>query len=224
VNIEADMNCEDFRDNWSEWHAGRLDPATAARMAAKQAACANCQRYDRQMRQLVDTLAELPLPDDLPAEPALTAPSVERTRRPRSPAPWWFAAAAAVVVAFGAGVLTHALLNDAPGEPGAMVAEGVEVEPGAEREIQLAVSSRRSLDAVEFEIELPPDVELEGYPGQRVVRWQGHLAEGRSRLTLPLRIGTTDEDAEVLARIRHVDGEREIRIPLRTRSPGNGSA
>ena len=218
------MNYAEFRANWSDWHAGRLDAETAKRMAQQCARCAQCQRYDQQMRRMLASLAELPLPDDLPAEPVLTAPRVEQTRPPRSPAPWWLAAAAAVVVAFGAGVLTHALLDDAPGEPGAMVAEGVEVEPGAEREIQLAVSSRRSLDAVEFEIELPPDVELEGYPGQRVVRWQGHLAEGRSRLTLPLRIGTTDEDAEVLARIRHVDGEREIRIPLRTRSPGNGSA
>jgi ferric-dicitrate binding protein FerR (iron transport regulator) len=218
------MNCEEFRENWSEWHAGRLDGATATRMAEQRAACADCARYDRQMRQLVDSLAELPLPDALPAEPKLTDIAAMKPRPRRRIAPAWLAVAATVVIAFGAGVLTHAMLIAGAGESEPTMAGAVEAQPGTTREIQLAVTSPRSIERVEFEIELPAEVELEGHPGQRVVRWQGRLAEGRSRLTLPLRIGAADEGAEVLARIRHADGEREIRVPLEARSGENGSA
>jgi len=213
------MNSDEFRANWTEWQAGRLDGETAARMAAQLEASAECRRYDRQMRRLLDGLARLPLPDELPAEPR-AAPAPRRSARPAL----WFAAAAMLVLAFGAGVLTQTLLEGGGGPDGPIVAEAVEVEPGGVREIQLAVSAPRRLDDVEFVVELPPGVELEGYPGQRVVRWQGRLVEGRSRLTLPLRVGDAAADAALITRIRHAGGERELRVPLRAVEAGNGAA
>lgn len=204
------MNFDEFCENWTEWRAGRLDAVMAARMEQKRARCEACQRYDRQMRRMLSELKQLPLPVDTRPRQQQVAPSVHRHGR------WGvrLAAAAVVVIAFGAGLATQAWLGGDGDEVAPTVAEAVEVAPGQVRDVHVAVSVTRDFDTVEFMIELPRAVELDGYPGQRIVRWEGRLEQGRSRLTLPLVIGEPDQGAEVIARIRHADGENEIRIPL----------
>jgi len=57
---------------------------------------------------------------------------------------------------------------------------------------------------------------MAGYPGQRSVRWTGSLAEGRSRLQLPLQIAPGSEGGRLVTRIVRPDGERRLVVPLET--------
>lgn len=203
------MNCEQFRALWSDWHDGRLDDEVAG-MAAHRDGCSGCARYDRQMRRLVDELARLPLPAT--AGLAATAPRSSSARRHGTPR--WVALAATLALGIALG-----LLIGGPAEQGAtLTAEPVVLAGSGEQRIAIAVESRRAYDRVEFVVELPPGVELSGFPGQRSVRWEGHLAEGRSRLQLPLRLTADAHGGRLVTRIVHRDGERRLVVPLETQS------
>lgn len=198
------MNCERFRCNWTDWHEGWLETG-AADMARHRDGCADCARYDRQMRRLVAELSELPLPDraDTPAGPVLAA--AQRVAAPR-----WVALAATLVLGIAMGLL----LGDRSGGSETVIADPVAVQAASERRITIAVDSPRELDRVEFVVELPEGVELAGFPGQRSVRWEGRLAEGRSRLQLPLLIAPGTEGGRLVTRILRPDGERRLVVPL----------
>ncbi len=200
-------SCQEFRALWSAWHAGRLDETAAARCASEQARCAACARYDRQMRRLVSNLAALPLPDTPPE--VSVAPSTPPARVGR------WAVAAGLVVAFTAGVLVASLPWGGTSPAFDVIhADAVHIPAQQVQPVQVAVASPRRISDVEFTIELPEGAELDGYPGQRVVRWKGELAEGRSRLTLPVRATAISDDREIVARIRHANGTRELRVPI----------
>lgn len=200
------MNCERFRAYWSEWHDGRLDHE-AADMAAHRDGCAACARYDRQMRRLLEELAALPVPA------GTGSPTARPAQAPRwHAAPRWVALAATLALGIALGVLIGG-----PGQQGAtLTAAPVVLEGPGEQRIAIAVESPRAYERVEFVVELPPGIELIGFPGQRSVRWEGRLAEGRSRLRLPLRIGDDVSDGELVTRIVHRGGERRLVVPLET--------
>lgn len=201
--------CEEFRTLWTEWHDGRLDPETAERCAAERTRCPSCARYDRQMRELVHALGELPLPDRQ-SHNLRTHSARPRAHRTRT-----LATAAAIVMAFAAGMLLAPLQTESQGST-VIRAEAVQLQPQQTKQIQVAVAAPRTMDEVQFTIELPDGVELEGYPGQRVVGWQGRLSEGRNRLTLPVRVTRNTADGDLIARIRHAEGGSELRVPLKT--------
>lgn len=200
------MDCSEFRNRWSEWHDGDLAADAARAMAGHRSGCPACRRHDHQMRAMLAGLAALPLPGQ--AVPA--APAARSRRRPA------LAAAAALVLAFGAGLLVQQGLDD--GRPGSAI-DTVALEPGGTREVDLAFATPRALESVELEIELPRGVELAGHPGERVVRWETRLAAGHNRLRLPLEVAADASGGELVARMRHASGTREWRVAL---EPGGG--
>ncbi len=192
------MNCEEFRNQWSDWHDGHGEVDDNA-MARHREACTDCARYDREMRVLLDGLATLPLPG-------------ERAGRRRVPAgaPRWAALAATLVIGVALGLLLAQ--SDQPGTT--LESAPVDLASAGERRIAIAIESPRRYDEVEFVVDLPEGVELAGFPEQRQVRWTGSLAEGRSRLRLPLRVLGEAQGGELVARVRHAGGERRLVVPL----------
>ncbi len=194
------MHCTEFRQHWSEWHAG-ADECDAAAMAAHCRECEACARYDRQMRRLLMELSDLPLPGG------------ERTPAPARDRLRWAALAATLVIGVALGMMLSArFAGDAGISAKAVTVEG----PGVQR-VAVAFESPERLQDVEFVVELPRGVELVGFPGQRRVRWDGQLAAGRSRLQLPLRITHDAELGTLVTRVVHDTGERRLEVPLRFR-------
>ena len=197
------MNCAEFREHWSAWHEAwpECDPEA---MRAHWHTCAACAEHDRQMRRLTEALAGLPL-QGATGRGAIGQGDVLRGRAPR-----WSALAATLVLGIAVGLL-WAHRDD----PAATIeATPVTLDSSGEQQISIAVDSSRSYDQVEFLVELPQGVELAGFPGQRSVRWEGQLAEGRSRLRLPLRLTAGTAGGELVARIRYPNGERRLIVPL----------
>ncbi|MDZ7828728.1 MAG: hypothetical protein U5K33_04320 [Halofilum sp. (in: g-proteobacteria)] len=200
------MNCERFRMQWTEWREGLLESG-ADEMARHRESCTACAGYDRQMRRLISELGQLPLPE------RGTAPAPAAVRHAGGPR--WIALAATLVV----GIALGFLLGDRGGDGGMIVAEPVALEGAGTQRIAIAIESRRAYEEVDFVVELPAGVELAGHPGQRSVRWTGSLAEGRSRLQLPLQIMPGSEGGRLVTRIVRPDGERRLVVPLES---GNG--
>jgi hypothetical protein len=192
------MNCEEFRNLWSDWHDGH-DDADDAAMVRHRDTCPECARHDRQMRALLDGLATLPLPGEQ-----------EQPERAGWAAPRWAALAATLVIGIALGLV----LAQREGPASTPEAAPVELAVAGEQRIAIAGESPRRYDDVEFTVQLPEGVELAGFPGQREVRWTGSLSEGRSRLRLPLRVSSDAWGGELVARIRHAGGERQLVVPL----------
>lgn len=207
MNGKTEMDCTEFRNRWSEWHDGHVGSEAAPMMAGHRSNCPACRRYDHQMRAMLAGLAALPVPG-----------SAVAGERPARSARWRpLAAAAALVLAFGAGLLVQQALDGR--QPGQAI-ETVALEPGGTQEVQLAFSTPRALEPVEFAVELPPGVELAGHPGKRIVRWESRLAAGRNRLRLPLELAPGSSGGELVARIRHGGGTREWRVALEPAAAG----
>lgn len=206
------MDCKTFRDNWTHWREGWFTGDTAA-MAHHREQCAACARFDAQMRTMVGGLGQLALTDE-----PMAAPVAARGRVPS--AGRWAALAATLVIGVAAGLLLSGPLTST-GDGPTMRAEAIEVDSPGVHEVAVAFDSPEPLADVEFAVELPPGVELVGSPGERTVRWRGRLAEGATRLRLPLRIERSGDLGSVVARVNHPTGERELVIPLRA-APGSG--
>jgi len=202
------MNCNEFRQHWSDWHAGDLGPDAAGTLAQHHAECPACQRYDRQMRRMLDALAELPLPAARAAQgsPVPQPRTMRMQRQPRRIA----ALAATLVIGIAIGVVVgNPSLVSGPDERDAVVLDSTGVH-----EVQLAFESPAELDRVEFVVELPPGIEMVGYPGERTIRWESRIAKGRTRLRLPLRVTDGATGGTLVARIVRGDKAQQLRVPL----------
>ncbi len=79
------------------------------------------------------------------------------------------------------------------------------------RTINLVFASAEPLDTATLTVELPPGIEMSGFPGQREVTWETNLSAGKNLLPLKL-IATSPFGGEVLAILRHDDRGRTFRL------------
>jgi hypothetical protein len=132
--------------------------------------------------------------------------------------------AATLLAGFIGGALFWAALDEVKQEPAYPIishTQTISLPIAGVKNISLAIDSDRVLQEVTFTIELPEGVELDGYPGQRLLSWQGPLHAGLNRLTLPLLTNHQAREGVLKARIEYAGGGRELVLPLR---PAEGSA
>jgi hypothetical protein len=79
------------------------------------------------------------------------------------------------------------------------------------RTINLVFASAEPLDTATLTVQLPPGIEMSGFPGQREVSWETSLNAGKNLLPLKL-IATSPLGGEVLATLRHDDRGRTFRL------------
>lgn len=210
-------HCSEFQNRWSDWHAGNLDNADSQMLWQHAQSCPRCAAYHRQMQSMLKALNSLPAPGAVPDDLTERLLHTARTDRPQRAysTPQRLSVAAAVLVL----VLGTALLN--PFRPlledgAAPDARPVVVSLERSRPVHLVFESEGRVEDVEYTIELPDGVEVEGYPGLEVLRWSGELQAGRNGLTLPL-IGRRAGAGGVLkARIHYQDAQRELTVPVQT--------
>lgn len=91
------------------------------------------------------------------------------------------------------------------------------------RTIQLSFNADHELSQAMVDIRLPDGVELQGYPGQRQIRWQTDLAQGVNVLSLPL-IAVSSSGGVMLARLEHGDRSTELAVQLRVNERGHSNS
>ncbi len=164
---------------------------------------------DRELRAL---LRDYPMPEAAAGffDQALVRATLEGSRRQRNRwlATGFSSAIAAGLVLWMVGgffLTTPDVPVVDPGIPGiTMTLE----EP---RTINLVFASAEPLDTATLTVELPPGIEMSGFPGQREVTWETSLSAGKNLLPLNL-IATSPLGGEVLATLRHDDRGRTFRL------------
>lgn len=88
-----------------------------------------------------------------------------------------------------------------------------------ERNVKLAFYSVKALQGARITIQIPENVALVGYPGQRELSWQVNLVEGDNFLRLPLK-AMQAMDGQLVARIEHGSKVKTLRVNLKVGSEG----
>jgi len=79
------------------------------------------------------------------------------------------------------------------------------------RTINLVFASAVPLNAATLTVQLPPGIEMSGFPGQHEVTWETSLTAGKNLLPLKL-IATSPQGGEVFATLKHDGRERTFRL------------
>lgn len=213
------MNCLQFTNELDEYLAGALARAEHDAAAAHLNGCRACQRLVAGAQARRATLRNLPIPAPRAGffdEALRHAQRAHQVTHRRWPQLTGLALAASLALWLGAGWLPQLLR--APDKNGGIVIALHEV-----RTVQLAFNADHELRQATLSITLPESVELQGFPGQREVRWQTDLARGVNVLSLPL-VAVAAADGVLLARVQLGDHSSELTVPLHVNLPAPTSA
>ncbi|GMR01622.1 MAG: hypothetical protein BMS9Abin19_1028 [Gammaproteobacteria bacterium] len=87
------------------------------------------------------------------------------------------------------------------------------------RTVKLVFEAPMDLAEVTLSVELPENVELEGYAGQKQLVWQTNLNKGQNILALPV-IAIGNGQGELVAQLSYGDKTKRFHIVLKTTSDG----
>lgn len=180
------------------------------------ARCAACRRAWDAGQAAAATLKNLPVPP-VPAGfadrvLARTYAQAERMdSRRHGMRDWGLALAATFLLGLGIG-LFFAWNAGAPADGYRTLADGTLVlAPGNKTVVRIALDAERPIGDVDFMIDLPSGMELDGHPGERQVAWHGELKQGRNVLGLPL-IAQAGAGGELTAELRHDAKDSVIKV------------
>lgn len=206
------MRCEDAMDRIETLAQPGVELTAAFEHVAT---CADCTSALRAMHAL-RTLRDEPLPqvDELAVASAVDrALANEPSRRYRRGFLGGIAsgvALAATVAAVAFGLWIRNLDGDGAGS----VPE-VRLALNEPRAVTVALESPEPLIGADVRVELRGAVALEGYAGQRELRWSTNLDRGINQLTLPV-IALDANGGQVLVEVVHGDKRRTFVLDVRT--------
>jgi hypothetical protein len=87
------------------------------------------------------------------------------------------------------------------------------------RTVKLVIEASRDLSEVTLSVELPDNIDLEGYSDQKQLVWQTHLNKGQNILALPI-IATHKGRGELMAKLSYGDKTKQFHIVLSTADSG----
>lgn len=193
------MDCHSVQDALDDLRDGRLNARSAAQARGHLRECPACAAQAADAERLRAVLGG-PV---VPLRPAV----LEGLRRRAGDGRRRLTAAASLVLAVAAGALWWGQQAAAP-TPTDWLADGWE-----SRTVHLALDSERALEGVQFSLELPTGVEVQGHPGRSSLHWQDDLTVGANRLSVPLVL-QAGAGGEVVARVEHEGRSRELRVSL----------
>jgi hypothetical protein len=167
---------------------------------------------DKQDQEILALLKDYPMPEATAGyfDQALVRATHEGSRRQRNR---W------LVTGFGSAIAAGLVLWMIGGffltTPDLPLADptipGITMTLEEPRTINLVFASAEALDAATLTVQLPPGIEMSGFPGQREVTWETSLSAGKNLLPLKL-IATSPLGGEVYATLRHGDRGRTFRL------------
>ena len=167
---------------------------------------------DQDDREIAALLKDYPMPEASAGffDRALVRATHEGSRRQRNR---WLVTGFGSAIAAGIVLwMIGGLFLTAPNLPVAdPTIPGITMTLEEPRTINLVFASAEPLDTATLTVQLPPGIEMSGFPGQREVSWETSLDAGKNLLPLKL-IALSPLGGEVLATLRHDDRGRTFRL------------
>jgi hypothetical protein len=215
------MNCTDVQTDLDDYIDGDLPFNEKKAVELHLSNCVSCQQsFDefKAIRQALNTLPVEQASADFESRvfSEVRSQYAERSRGTRRfgnrfTAGFVTAVAASVVLWFTSTVFLPVLDDQQP--------QIINVAMNQTHKVRLMFDAPADLDQVTLSLELPDNIELEGYTGQRQLVWQTSLKQGENILALPVTaIGSGQ--GELVAKLSYGDRLKQFRILLRTTDDG----
>ena len=213
------MNCKQTRALLDDYLDGLLEGADRHAVAGHLGDCEACHRELEAEQGLRAALHHLHAPEpaegffDQALERAARQAQAQRSRRRGVIVGGALAASFVLVLTAqlllpGLNVPSTTGPATTPAMARAQAVPDISIALGEVNKVSLAIHAAMNIDQATFVIALPPGTELSGFPGRRVVRWQGRLKQGKNLLELPVVVNE-GQGGILEARIEH-DGKRSV--------------
>jgi hypothetical protein len=202
-----------------EYADGLLSVGQVLAMRQHAAGCGACQQRLAQQDELVRALRAMPAPPMRPgfAQQVLKR-AVEQKQHHRRGFATGFSTALAAGVALWV-VASFMMPSELPPEGVAQVRLALYQEST----VNLAFYSPKAVAEATLSITLPENVELVGFPGERVISWQTSLTEGQNILPLPLR-ANAQVNSPLLASIESGGSKKSFQLQIGVSEPGRSGS
>jgi hypothetical protein len=227
------MKCTDFIKVIDDYQDGELSAEGQVRCDLHLTTCTTCNEALVDVLALQAALRKLPVegPSEGFADRALrraVAQNVGQHHRHGFLVGFGSAAAAALALWVVVGFFPQDIPVEGTGDYS--VAQGSVAQGGApmpevtialsqQRDIKLAFHSAVELKGARIRIQLPENVALVGFPGQRELDWETNLAKGDNLLSLPVVATRAARGGQLVARIEHAGKIRTLKVNLEMGSP-----
>lgn len=174
------------------------------RRAAREhaSACPDCRAAAMSVHAL-RLLSVSPVPE-APAgafDRMLSRVAAGRNSVPRSPARFWHGVAVGAALAAGLAVAA-VVWWPSRGDPLASETPQLSLRINETRDVSISLTTDEALRDAEIHVSLNGSIGLEGYAGERELRWNADLDAGTNQLTLPI-VATGAEGGQLLVEVTH---------------------
>jgi len=209
------MKCNDIKAVVDEYLDEQLSSEERALIDEHTKACESCRQFYADAQQVKQMLIDLPLEQPVQGFEQRLFATVKR-QYPQ-PAQHHFksgfatAVAASLAIWFAASVFVPD--NTEP------TLDVVSIGMQESRDLKLVFTSVEAIQQASMQIELPDNIELLGYPGQKMLAWKTRLDKGQNILVLPVQaLGKVQ--GELVARVDYGDKQKTYRLLLKTVNGG----
>ncbi len=234
------MKCTDFQNQIDDYSSADLSSEAKADSEAHLESCSDCSKAVDDHNSLLASLKAMPIPG--PSEGfavralRLAAESETVGENSHHRRGFMVGFGSAAVAALGlwvvVGVLPQQTPLQVPGENGsvemAKVSTSVETNVGnnipefsialnEQRDIKLAFFSSEDLKGATITLQMPENVALVGYEGQRKLVWKANLAKGDNTLRLPIiatSVATSKTGGQLVAHIEYMGKVKMLKVNL----------
>ncbi|MBU0681875.1 MAG: zf-HC2 domain-containing protein [Proteobacteria bacterium] len=206
------MNCQQALKNIDAFLGRSLNSMDVAAFKRHLASCPACQEKFHQEKELLAALRSLPVPPpskDFVNRTFAMARSRHQKIRAKQTIPYWGGALAACLALWFMVVAPFSQISP----PGLPIQQAIKIQLNEQRLVQVVVDAPRDMLKADVVIDLPPQLELAGFPGQREIRWNTNLRKGKNLLNLPL-IAKSEGIAELITHINHENKSKELSLVM----------
>ena len=233
------INCTDFQNQIDDYSRGDLSPEVMAGSEAHLASCSECTRAIDGHNSLLVSLKAMPIvgPSEgfairalrIATESEAVGQNVGHHRRGFMVG-FGSAAAAALALWVVVGVFPQQMPGTNGGSEMAKVEAVNNVETNADervpefsialneqRDIKLAFFSSEDLKGATITLQMPENIALVGYKGQRKLTWETNLAKGDNTLRLPIiatSVATSATGGQLVAHIEYMGKVKTLKVNL----------
>lgn len=209
------MNCTDINKHIDDWLSERLPASERAAFAQHVSVCANCAVRLDNASAISAGLRKLSVPPPSPDFEKRVFAEVRRqhkeTHRYKFAAGFATAATASLAIWFASSVLMPETLIDTP--------QMISVAMHETQTVRLVFDSQNNIEQVQLSVDLPDNMELDGYPGRRQLAWQTSLKKGENVLALPI-MAIDQGQGELVAQLSYGEKVKTFRVVLKTSIDG----
>ena len=212
------MKCKDVQTYMDDYLDDVMSLGEQKAVEAHIKHCASCQQEMQNHKTIRQALHSLPVEKASPNFEAKVFAAVRSQNEKHSGqtgnrfvAGFATAMVASLALWFASTVYTPQFDEDAPNT--------VNLALNQTRTVTLVFDAPSDLAEVTLSVELPDNIELEGYAGHKQLVWQTSLNKGQNILALPV-IAIGNGQGELVAQLRYGDKTKQFHIVLKTTSDG----